>query len=89
MKINPNTDPLRVDGTQPPKPAAPATVPAADSTSFAGSAAVNSAIGTTPDIRPEFVARARALINDSTYPGSDILRQVSQLLAGQLSGSSD
>ena len=89
MKINPNTDPLRVDGTQPPKPAAPATLLAADSTSFAGSAAVNRAIGTTPDSRPEFVARARALINDPAYPGNDILRRVSQLLAGQLTGPND
>jgi hypothetical protein len=89
VKINPNTDPLRVDGAQPPKPAAPANLPAPEPASFAGSAAVNSALGALPDSRPEFVERARTLINDSSYPGSEILRQISGLLAGQIGGSGD
>jgi hypothetical protein len=89
VKINPNSDPLRIDSTQAPKPAAPANPPVSEPASFAGSAAVNSALGTTPDIRPEFVARARTLINDPSYPGNEVLKQVSQLLAGQLGGTGD
>jgi hypothetical protein len=84
MKINPNTNPVRVDGAQPPKPAASAKLPAAEVDSFAGSTAVNSALRSSPDSRPEAVDRARGLINDPAYPGPETLRKVSQLLASQI-----
>jgi hypothetical protein len=86
MKINPNTNPVRVDGAQPPKPAASAKLPAAEADAFAGSAAVNSALRNSPDSRPDAVARARTLINDPSYPGPETLRGISQLLAGQIGG---
>jgi hypothetical protein len=86
MKINPNTNPVRVDGAQLPKPAAPAELAAAETDSFAGSAAVNSALRSSPDSRPDAVDRARTLINDPSYPGPETLRKVSQLLAGQIGG---
>jgi hypothetical protein len=89
MKINPNANPLSVEGAQLPKPAAPASLPAADAPSFAGSAAVNSALSSTPDSRPEAVDRAKALINDSAYPGPEVLRKVSQLLASQIGSAND
>jgi hypothetical protein len=84
MKINPNTNPVRVDGAQPPKPAASAKVPATEADAFAGSAAVNSALRNSPDSRPEAVDRARTLINDPSYPGPETLQKISQLLAGQI-----
>jgi hypothetical protein len=89
MKINPNTNPLRVDGAQPPKPAAPASSPAAEVDAFAGSTAVNSALRSSPDSRPDAVDRARTLINDPTYPDSSAIRQMSQLLAGQIGGENE
>jgi hypothetical protein len=89
VKINPNSDPLRVDGTQAPKPVTPANPPVEEPASFAGSAAVNSALGATPDSRAEVVARARTLVNDPSYPGNEILQQVSRLLAGRLGGAGD
>jgi hypothetical protein len=84
MKINPNTNPVRVDGAQPPKPAASAKLPAAELDAFAGSAAVNSALRNTPDSRPDAVDQARVLIKDPSYPGPETLRKVSELLAGQI-----
>jgi hypothetical protein len=89
MKINPNTNPVRVEGGQPPKAAAVAKQPETEAASFAGSAAVNGALGSTPDSRPEAVARARTLINDPSYPDSETLRKVSQLLADKIGGSND
>jgi hypothetical protein len=89
MKINPNANPLRVEGSQIPKPAASASLPAAEAPSFAGSAAVNSALSSTPDSRPDAVERARALINDPAYPGTETLRKISQLLAGQIGNVND
>ncbi len=89
MKINPNTNPVRIDGAQSPKSAASAKQPVAEADAFAGSAAVNSALRSAPDSRPEAVNRARALINDPSYPGPEILRNVSQLLAGQIGGPNE
>ncbi|HXD01242.1 MAG TPA: hypothetical protein VN048_18030 [Verrucomicrobiae bacterium] len=84
MKINPNTDPVRVGGAQPPKPAASATPAVAEADAFASSTAVNSALRNSPDSRPEAVDRARELINDPSYPGTDTLRKISQFLADQI-----
>jgi len=89
MKINPNTNPVRVDGAQPPKPAVSAKLPAAETDAFAGSAAVNSALRNSPDSRPDAVSRARTLINDASYPGPETLRKVSQLLADQIGGPNE
>jgi hypothetical protein len=89
MKINPNTNPVRVDGGQTPKPAAAAKLPAEEAAYFAGSAAVDSALSSTPDSRPAAVERARTLIGDPAYPGPDVLRKVSQLLAGQIGGANE
>jgi len=89
MKINSNTNPVRVDGAQLPKPAVSAKLPVAEADAFAGSTAVNSALRNLPDSRPEAVDRARLLINDPSYPGPETLRKVSQLLAGQIGGPNE
>jgi hypothetical protein len=89
MKINPNTNPVRVDGAQPQKPAAPATLPSAEVDAFAGSTAINSALRNSPDSRPDAVDRARELINDPDYPDSSTIRQISQLLARQIGGGNE
>ena len=82
---------MRVEGAPPGKPAASAAaLPAAEVTSsFAGAAAVDSALRNSPDTRPESVARAQGLINDPAYPGPGVLKQVSQLLADKLGNSSE
>ena len=89
MKINSNTNPVRVDGAQLPKPAAPTKPTVAEADAFAGSTAVTSALRNLPDSRPEAVDRARLLINDPSYPGPELLRKVSQLLAGQIGGPNE
>ena len=59
-----------------------APTPASDA--FAVCNALERAVKNLPASRPEAVARARALAADPGYPSSDILRQVSRLLAGRL-----
>ncbi|MGD0058532.1 MAG: hypothetical protein ABSD58_03850 [Verrucomicrobiia bacterium] len=45
---------------------------------------MNGALQQTPDVRPEAVSQARALINDAQYPPLSTIRTISQLLAGNL-----
>jgi hypothetical protein len=52
--------------------------------SFASSNALDGALKSVPDVRPEAVARARVLINDPSYPSADTVRQLSGFLAGKL-----
>lgn len=58
--------------------AARVAAPRADSMSTANAAALRSALAAQPEIRPEVVARARALAADPSYPSNAILERVSQ-----------
>jgi hypothetical protein len=49
----------------------------ADNFSAEQSAALREALARQPDIRPEVVARGRALAADPSYPSPEILRKVS------------
>ncbi|MFI5336190.1 MAG: hypothetical protein ACHQ5A_05380 [Opitutales bacterium] len=52
--------------------------PGADQFSATNSAALRQALASQPEIRPEVVARGRALAADPSYPSADIIRQVGQ-----------
>ncbi len=54
--------------------------PAADSFSPENTAALKSALQDQPAIRPEVVARGRALAADSSWPTPEILRSVGSTL---------
>ncbi|MGD1019098.1 MAG: hypothetical protein ABSA12_07235 [Verrucomicrobiia bacterium] len=45
---------------------------------------MNSALQQTPDVRPEAVSRARALITDAQYPPQSMIHDISRLLAANL-----
>jgi hypothetical protein len=55
---------------------APADTPATDRFSPEHSAALKSALQNQPEIRPEVVARGRALAADASWPTPAILRQI-------------
>ena len=78
----------RSGNTPPTRPASPGT-PAAPLDNFAGSTALNSAIENLPVSRPDAVARARDLIADPSYPPTDVVRQVSNLLARNLTAPAE
>ena len=61
--------------------AVPQKSAAEDAASFERSTALNEALAETPDVRPEVVARARALVGDPTYPPEVAIKKISQLLA--------
>jgi len=87
MEVNTNISSGGVGGITPQKRSAPAARSAAAPDAFASSKALDSAIKNLPASRPDAVARARELVADPTYPSAATLRQVSTLLASQLSAA--
>lgn len=85
MEVNPNagTNPLQsVPGRTP--ATAPANPKVGDAASFQETDAVNGALLQTPEVRPEAVARARALIADVQYPPLSTVNAISNLFAANL-----
>ena len=84
MEINSNIKAGGVQGpTSPQRPASPAK-PAGDGVSFDNSAALESALKSLPDSRPEAVERAKALVADPAYPTPEMLQKLSRHLAEHL-----
>jgi hypothetical protein len=54
---------------------------------FASSTALESALKSLPDSRPEAVDRARDLINDPSYPSADVVKKLSSFLTDKLTAS--
>jgi len=84
MKIDSNRSPValtkisaRVDQ---------AAEPSADSVvgNFADSTKLNDKLADVPDVRPDEVARARALISDQNYPDGKIIRDVARRLVDEI-----
>ena len=51
---------------------------------FENSRALTVALSNTPQVREDFVCRARELVGDVNYPPSDTIWQIAQLLAIQM-----
>jgi hypothetical protein len=87
MKINTNVTSAGVDGISLPKRPVSAPTPNSEEVSLNGLSSVTGQLQGTPDIRPEAVERARTLIANPNYPGTDEMSKVSQLLADNLGGA--
>jgi hypothetical protein len=81
MKVNTNSGVTGVGGPVSPKRPASVAGQAPEAASFAGATALETALKSTPDSRPEAVDRARELINDAAYPPAETMRKISTLLA--------
>lgn len=57
------------------------TKAAGDSVVFDSAEALNKALDTTPGVRPEVVARARAVVDGSSYPPRETIQRIAALLA--------
>jgi hypothetical protein len=57
------------------------TAPAPDSVSFLTSDSLNSKLSQISTVRPEQVARAKALVADTNYPPDYVLNRIANLLA--------
>ena len=84
MKIDSTTNsaPIGMPGGQ---LSTPARVNATDDrTGFQQTEALNGAIADVPNVRPEAVARAQQMIQDSNYPSPQVVNDVGRLLAAAL-----
>ncbi len=70
----------RTDNVLPPVSKTVAQNPGRDQFSAAHSAVLHSALAAQPEIRPEVVARGRALASDPSYPSQAILRKVGEAI---------
>ncbi len=89
MEIDANMNLGAVNGLPPATRSATGAKPVAESDSFTGSTALETALKTTPDTRAEAVARGRALVSDSNYPSPNDIKKLSGFLASQLQSSQD
>ena len=62
-------------------PIRPTTAKAADPAEFAATQALDLALHSAPDIRPEKVERAARLLEDPNYPPQELIRRLSRLIA--------
>jgi len=81
MEIEFNTD--RITQAQAGSPTArPSVTPSASApVSFSASNSLLNQLSQLPTVRPEEVARARALVADDSYPSDDVLNQVADRLS--------
>jgi hypothetical protein len=63
------------------------TPPADTTMSFERTQALEKTLQETPDIRPEAVTRATALVSDGNYPSDEALNKMAGFLANKISGS--
>jgi len=88
MEINSNINAGGIQGpTSPQRPAAPAK-PAGDGVSFDNSAALESALKSLPDSRPEAVERAKEKAIDPHYPPPVLVHKLARLFAIKLQSES-
>ncbi len=89
MEIDANLSSGAVNGLIPAARSATGAKPVAESDSFAGSTALETALKNTSDTRPEAVARGLELINNGNYPSGDAVKKLSGFLARQLQFNQD
>ncbi|MDI1249337.1 MAG: hypothetical protein PSV13_10785 [Lacunisphaera sp.] len=81
INSTPRSDPIaRPDLVAPAATRAPVLGLGTDRFSAGNSAALRAALVAQPEIRPEVVARGRALAVDPSYPSVEVLRQVGAAL---------
>jgi hypothetical protein len=85
MEINPNrsVNPVIAAG-EPAKARAVTSAPAESEASFEQSAYLRTALKAAPDTRAEVVIRAENLVASSSYPPSEVIKRIANLLAANL-----
>lgn len=85
IKANNNIDPIARAMANPVKAATPKT--ATDAAAFEHANSLEQALRSSPDARPEVVARAKELIGDVTYPPQETIQQIATLIAANTSST--
>lgn len=80
INLNSNLDAVVRAAASGNKPRVQSTPPASD-ISFTQTDSLNEALKSTPEVRPEAVARGKELVSNSLYPPMETIRQISSLMA--------
>lgn len=83
MKVNPNRN-LNEAAPISPAPQRPAVPAISGEPDFQASSKLAQKLATTPTVRADKVAQAKALIADPNYPDAKTIRQVAQKLADNI-----
>lgn len=81
MEVSPNLNAGSVNRAPSSQPVGQRTKPEAVGTAFANAEALDEALRSTPDTRPEVVARAKKLVEDVNYPPRETINKIANLLA--------
>ena len=65
------------------------SAPPADAANFSNSSALNTALHSLPDARPEVVEVGKALVSDATYPPPVVIKRISHLIAAHVSDQTE
>ena len=65
-------------------PKARVSAPSTDAANFSGSTALNTALQSLPDARPEVVEVGKTLASDSSYPPPVVIKRISHLIAAHV-----
>lgn len=84
MKVNANRDVASATQLQP-RRKTQSNKPASENVNFAASAQLAQALSDTPAVRPDAVARAKALIANPNYPNADVVQKVARTLVNEIS----
>jgi hypothetical protein len=88
MEIEFNTGSISQADVSQPSPRPSVTRPAPDPVSFTSFDSLKSQLSQISSVRPEQVARAKALVADENYPSDDVLNQVADHLTNSSEGNS-
>jgi len=88
MRVNSNSEASAVPAT-PGRTTAPEPRLGQDKLAFTTTESLNRSFEQTPEVRPEKVAEAKALIQDGSYPPAVMIRKISALLAIKLDPESN
>ncbi len=89
MEINPNSRIAWSPSLAPVPATRTASEIATDRTTFDEIRKLNQSLGNAPDVRPEVVARAKALLGDVHYPPMETIQRIGELLAVHFSEMSE
>ena len=84
MEINPNRSVNPVTPAGAPAKAKAVTPAPAEAASFEQSAYVRAALDAAPDTRAEVIIRAENLVASSSYPPTEVIKRIANLLAANL-----
>jgi anti-sigma28 factor (negative regulator of flagellin synthesis) len=83
MEIEFNTGRISQGGYSQPPARQSATPASPDPVSFSASDSLNSQLSTLSTVRPDQVARAKALVADGNYPSDEVLHRVADRLVNE------